>query len=122
MPAPTPPLTVHTLMRSGLFVAGLLFLGVGFGDSIAGHVKIAQYQEVLRTSEPRAPRDPAALFPTASEGQERYDLARAKLAFYQLLLTAGQLLTALGFALLAIGVLRVRLRPPQAAQESRALH
>ncbi len=122
MPQTSPALTVHTLFRSTLVVAGLLFLGVGLCDAVAGWVKIGQYQELLRTTETRVPRDPAALFPTANEGQERHQLAGAKLAFYHLLLTAGQLMAALGFALLAVGVLRLRLRPPRPALEPPALH
>lgn len=107
--------TVRSLVRSGLVLAGLLLLGVGIGDTIAGRSKIAQYEELVRTTAASVPpRDPAALFPTASEGSERHELARAKLAFYQLLLTAGQLLSAMGFALLALGVLRLlRQTPPK---------
>jgi len=119
---PTPPtITVHTLFRSGLVVAGLLFIGVGLCDAVAGSVKIGQYQELLRVTVERAPADPADLFPTASEGHERHELARAKLAFYQLLLTAGQLMAAVGFAFLAVGVLRLRLRAPRAPAEQPAL-
>lgn len=93
-------------MRSGLVISGLLLLAVGLGDSLAGQAKIAQYQELLRTTAAPAPADPAALFPTANESSERHGIARAKLAFYHLWLTVGQLLSALGFALLALGVLR----------------
>jgi hypothetical protein len=122
MAAEPPPLTVQALLRSGLVVAGLLLLGVGIGDSIAGHTKIAQYRELLRTTAAPAPADPAALFPTASEDQERHELAQAKLAFYQLLLTAGQLISALGFVLLAVGVLRLRLRAVRAVSEAPRAH
>lgn len=106
------------LARSGLVLAGLLLLGIGLGDTIAGRLKIAQYEDLVRTTAALVPQpDPAALFPTATEGSERHELARAKLAFYQLLLTAGQLLSAVGFALLALGVLRVlRQAPPRPAR------
>ena len=107
--------SIASLARSGLVLAGLLLLGIGLGDTIAGRLKIAQYEETVRTTAALVPPpDPAALFPTATEGSERHELARAKLAFYQLLLTAGQLLSAAGFALLALGVLRVlRQAPPK---------
>lgn len=98
------------LLRSGLVLAGLLLLAVGLGDFVAGHVKIAQYEQLMQATAPRVQRDPAALFPTASEGEERHQLAKAKVAFYQLLITFGQLLSATGFALVALGVLRLRLR------------
>jgi len=98
------------LARSGVVIAGLLLLAVGVGDTVAGRIKIAQYEELLRTTPAPSPPDPAALFATASEGRERRDLARAKLAFYHLLLTAGQLLSAVGFGLIALGILRMRMR------------
>jgi len=44
---------------------------------------------------------------------ERHELAQAKLAFYELLLSVGQVLSALGFTLLAVGVVRL-LRAPRA--------
>jgi hypothetical protein len=106
-------LTFHALGRSGLVLAGLLLLGVGIGNAIAGHTKIAQYEEVLRATAPSGPANPAALFPKASERDERHELAQAKLAFYELLLTVGQVLSALGFTLLAVGVVRL-LRAPRA--------
>jgi hypothetical protein len=77
---------------------------------VAGQSKIAQYADVLRATAAPAPAAPAALFPQASEGEERHRILRAKLAFYQLLVTAGQLLSALGCVLIASGVLRLWLR------------
>jgi hypothetical protein len=107
MDHPAPALTLRDLTRSGLVLAGLLLLGVGLGDSIAGRTKITQYEELLRTTPVPAPADPTSLFPTASEVQERHDLARAKLAFYHLLLLAGQVLSAVGLILVAGGALRL---------------
>jgi hypothetical protein len=109
-PGPGSAPAVLRWLRSGLVVAGLLLLGVGVGDTVAGRIKIAQYEELLRTTPVPPPLDPTALFPTATEGRERQDLARTKLAFYHLLVTAGTLLSALGFGLIAIGILRVRAR------------
>ena len=97
-----------TVPRSSTVLAGLLLLGVGLGDLVAGHRKVRQYEEAVELTRPTKRPDPAALFPTSSEGQERHELARAKLAFYQLLFTAGAMLTTLGFFLIAIGLLRGR--------------
>ena len=108
-------LNVVTFARNGLVLAGLLLLALGFGDALAGRAKVAQYEELLETAAVQEPSDPAALFPTASEGQEREALARAKLAFYQLLLTSGQLLSALGFALFAFGVIRMLRQAPDSS-------
>ena len=113
--AASPALSAHALVRSGLVLAGLLLLAVGLGNIVAGRTKIVQYEEVLRSASPaRLPADPAALFPAASEGDERHELALAKLAFYQLLLRAGRLLSSLGALLLSLGVLRVWVRAPRA--------
>ena len=113
MAIPTSALSFRSLARSGLVLAGLLLLGVGLGDTIAGRTKMMQYQELLETTAtPPAPANPAALFPTATEGQERQELARAKLAFYHLLVTVGQLLSAVGLILISVGILRLRAHPP----------
>ncbi len=110
-----PELSFHALLRNGLVLAGLLLLGVGLGDAVVGRTKIAQYTEVLASTPAPEPRDRAALFPTASEGNERRAVARAKVGYYQLLFTAGQLLSGIGFVLLVLGVLQIRLRAGRAA-------
>jgi hypothetical protein len=115
MIVPASGLNLRALAGSGLVLAGLLLLGVGLGDSIAGRTKITKYEQLLRTTAGAASADPTALFPTASESQERHELARAKLAFYHLLVTVGQVLSAAGLILMAAGVLRLRLRTPRPA-------
>src|SRR3989442_8815905 len=106
---------LHALTRSALVMAGLLLLAVGVGDVIAGWTKIGQYRELVRATASIERPDPAALFPTANEGQERHAVAVAKLAFYQLVVTTGRMLAAFGFALMAAGVLHVRIRTLRAA-------
>lgn len=108
-----------TVPRSSTVLAGLLLMGVGLGDLIAGHRKVRQYEEAVQVTRPTKPVDPAALFPTSSETQERHELARAKLAFYQLLFTAGAMLSTLGFFLIAIGLMRSR--APSAPDDPREL-
>jgi hypothetical protein len=102
--------SIRSLVHSGLVWAGLLLVAVGLGDAIAGRVKITQYQEAVRSAPSLEARDPAALFPTANEGQERRAVALAKLGFYQLLFTSGQIMAATGFLVLLLGVLRARFR------------
>lgn len=106
------------VMRSPLVVAGLLLFGVGMGDTIAGSGKIDQYEALLRSTPVVQADDPAELFPSVSEAQERRELARAKLGFYSLLVTVGQVLIAVGLALGMIGVVRARVRSPRAAPNS----
>ena len=94
-------------------LTGLLLFAVGFGNQVAGRSKITQYEELLHATTPPAQPDPASLFPRVSEGQERYEIARAKLSFYNLLVTAGQLLSAFGVTLVAFGILRLWMRAPR---------
>ncbi len=108
-----PSFSLHALTRSGLVLAGLLLLAVGFGNLVVGRTKIVQYEEVLRVAAPaRAVADPGVLFPPTNDSDERHELALAKLAFYHLLVTAGQLLSAVGALLLSLGVLRQWMRAP----------
>ena len=119
MPSASPDTSLRALVHSGLVWAGLLLVAVGLGDAIAGRVKITQYQEAVRSAPSVEPRDPASLFPTANEGQERRAVAVTKLGFYQLLFTTGQVMAATGFLVLLLGILRARFRalaPPPRVQ------
>jgi hypothetical protein len=113
---------LYQAVRNGFIVAGALLLAVGGGDMLAGHAKLGEYRAVLALAPAPEPHDPAALFPKASEAQERYAVAQAKLAFYQLLFLVGQLLAAIGVLLLGIGAFRQRLRTLRAAPSSAAFH
>jgi hypothetical protein len=103
---------LHALVRSSLVLTGLVLLGVGLGNVAAGWRKIADYEDLMRATERIAPLDSAALFPVASERDERHALATAKRDFYRLLVNAGQLLAAIGCVLVVVGTVRVSLRPP----------
>ena len=122
---PPSTLSIRALARNGLVLAGLLLLGVGLGDSIAGRTKIGQYEDLLHDSTVAAApalHDPTALFPTASETQERQELARAKLGFYHLLVIVGQILCAGGMVLIALGILQLRIRSVRVAPETRVFN
>ena len=106
---------VSALLKTPLVLSGLLLLSIGLAETLAGRMKIGEYQTVLRQTPAAAPKDPAALFPTATEEQETREIAEAKLAYYHLLLTAGQLLTGLGLILFAAGLLRGH-RPAQRSE------
>src|SRR5262249_30355450 len=109
-------------VRSGFMVAGALLLAVGIGDMVAGRAKLREYRALVALAPAPEPHDPAALFPKASEAQERYAVAQAKLAFYQLLFLVGQLLAAGGVLLMGIGVFRQRLRTLRSVPSSAAFH
>src|SRR5437588_638956 len=84
--------------------------GARFSTRVIRRASAVRSRALVRATASIERPDPAALFPTANEGQERYNVAVDKLAFYQLVVTAGRTLAALGFALMAAGVLHVRIR------------
>jgi hypothetical protein len=121
------PWTVETsflyqAVRNGFLVAGALIFAVGVGDMLAGRSKLREYRAVVAEAPAPPPRDPAALFPKASEAQERHAVAQAKLGFYQLLFIVGQLLAALGVVLMGIGLWRQRLRILRTAPAGGGFH
>ena len=113
---------LYRAVRNGFIVAGALLLGVGVCDMLAGHSKILEYRVVVAKAPEPEPHDPAALFPKASEAQERYAVAQAKLGFYQLLFVVGQLLAAGGVLLMGIGAFRQRLKTLRTAPAAAAFH
>jgi hypothetical protein len=94
------------LLKAPLVLSGLLLLSIGLTETVIGRTKIREYETVLRETAAVVAKDPAALFPRASEEQEAREIAEAKLAYYHLLLTAGQLLAGVGLILFAAGLLR----------------
>jgi hypothetical protein len=122
MPWTTETSFLYHAVRNGFLVAGTLIFAVGVGDMVAGHAKLLEYRAVVAEAPPSAPHNPAALFPKASEAQERHAVAQAKLAFYQLLFIVGQLLAALGVLLMGIGLWRQHLRVLRTAPASGGLH
>ena len=97
---------IPALLKTPLVLSGLLLLSIGLAETFAGRMKIAEYDAILRQTPAVVAKDPAALFPTATEEQEARALAEAKLAYYHLLLTAGQLMAGVGLILFAAGLLR----------------
>src|SRR4030095_12945866 len=91
---------LYQAVRNGFIVAGALILAVGVADMLAGGGKVGEERGGGGGAAPPCPPAPAALFPKASEAQERHAVAAAKLAFYQLLFVVGQLLAAVGVLLM----------------------
>lgn len=97
---------IPALLRTPLVLSALLLLSIGIAETLVSRVKIDEYDTLLRETPAVVAKDPAALFPTATEEQEARELAEAKLAYYHLLLTAGQLLAGVGLILFAAGLFR----------------
>ena len=98
----------RTLVRNTWIMSGVLALAIGSADVLVARMKLAQYHETLAHAVIAQPRNPAVLFPKASESEEQRAVARAKIGFYNLLFLAGQLLTLSGLVLLVLGIVQVR--------------
>ena len=99
-------LGIPALLKTPLVLSGLLLLSIGLAETLLGRMKIAEYDAILRQTPAIVAKDPEALFPRATEEQEAREIAEAKLAYYHLLLTAGQLMAGVGLILFAAGLLR----------------
>ncbi len=109
--------------RSGLVTAGALLCCLGLANWVVGGIRLAKYEDIAaKTAVPA--RDPATLstgftFSDVSEGQERHNIAVAKLQYYSVVLTAGQVLLAGGLLLVFAGYLRSP--PPVRARRSKTV-
>src|ERR1700752_1980077 len=100
--------------RSRLLVAGLSLLVLGAGNALIGSQKLAQYQEIVAEGHARGylPETGATdriLRPLDDEG-ERYNIGRAKVDLYFVVLNGGLLMMGLGLALTLIAWVRLRSR------------
>ena len=96
-------------------VAGALLCFVGSGNWIAGRIKLSQYERLAVSASAR-PAAPLALgngfaFTSVSEAEQRHRIVIAKVEYYSVVLTAGQILVLAGLIMLATGYLRTRSRP-----------
>jgi hypothetical protein len=96
--------------RRGFITAGALLCCLGLANWIVGGIRLAKYQDIAEKTRVPA-KDPAVLstgftFSDVSEGQERHNIAVAKLQYYAVVLAAGQVLLAGGLLLVFIGYLR----------------
>lgn len=104
---------VQLLHQSRLFVVGLVITLLGLGNYIAGEKKVAHYQEVIAAAPPQERTiqlffsgDKQHTFP--SEARERLEIARAKLDFYQVVLSSGRLMTSIGIGCTLVALIRLR--------------
>ena len=111
----------QSLYRSHLFVAGIVLIVLGLGNYLAADSKVDHYQEVMAEVAPQVgaapallPRDERRLFP--SEARERWEIARAKLDFYHVVLSSGRLMTSLGIGCTALALIRFRRQRVRVAQ------
>ena len=82
--------TVSSLFRNTLFVAGIVLVALGIGNTIVAQFKVREYQSALaRTPPPVAAEQTfgqnTRLHHFSSEAWSRHALNQAKLDFYHLL-------------------------------------
>lgn len=86
---------------------------LGLGNYFAADSKVTHYQEVMtevashiRSTPPLLLRETGRPFP--NEAWERWEIARAKLDFYHVVLSGGQLMTSAGIVCTVIALVRLR--------------
>lgn len=105
--------TARWLYRSYLFVAGITLIVLGCGNYLAAAFKVERYQETMAEIAPEIhttasflPREELHYSP--SDARERWEIARAKLDFYHVVLTVGRLLISIGAVCTAVALIRLR--------------
>ena len=111
-------LTVSSLFRNTLFVAGIILVALGIGNTIVAHFKVREYQSALaRTPPPVAAEQTfgqnTRLHHFSSEAWSRHALNQAKLDFYHLLHNVGWLMLCIGLLCTIMAVRRQRYRQPR---------
>ncbi len=103
--------------QSRLLVFAVTLVVLGVGNTVIGSRKLNQYQEIVAEGRARGYFPDAAgstdriLRPLDDEG-ERYNIGRAKIDLYHVVLSGGLLMMAIGVVLTIIAWLRLRLRDP----------
>ena len=110
--------TVSSLFRNTLFVAGIVLVALGIGNTIVAHFKVREYQSALaRTPPPVAAEQTfgqnTRLHHFSSEAWSRRALNQAKLDFYHLLHNVGWLMLCIGLLCTIMAVHRQRYRQPR---------
>ena len=101
------------LYRNHLFIVGTVLIALGLGNCIAANSKIKQYQAVRAEVAPQVSAVPPLLLheerrTLPSEARERWEIARAKLDFYRVVLSSGQLMIGLGLLCVILALIRLR--------------
>jgi hypothetical protein len=105
--------TASRLYKSYLFVAGVTLIVLGLGNYLTAVFKVEHYQATMaeiapqvRTAASFSPNEERHYFP--SEARERWEIARAKLDFYHVVLSVGRFMVGIGAVCAAIALLRRR--------------
>jgi uncharacterized membrane protein YczE len=105
--------TVRWLYRSYLFVTGVMLIVLGCGNYLAAAFKVEHYQETMAEIAPEI-HTTASFLPhdelhySLSDARERWEIARAKLDFYYVVLSTGRLMISIGTVCTVIALVRLR--------------
>lgn len=105
--------SISLLYKSRLFVIGASLIVLGLGNYLIANSKITHYQELVSELTPYVPQPRPFLMreegkPFPSETWERWEIARAKLDYYHVVLSSGRLMSSAGMACLVLALIRLR--------------
>lgn len=108
------------LYKSRLFVVGVSLIVLGLGNYLAADSKVTRYQELVSELAPYIPHPRPFLLreegePFPSETWERWEIARAKLDYYHVVLSGGRLMLSVGMVCSVLALIRFRRRRPRSA-------
>jgi hypothetical protein len=100
--------------RSRFLITGVTLLVLGAGNALIGSQKLVQYQRIVAEGQARGYFPDAGgasriLRPIDEEG-ERYNIGRAKVDLYHVVLSGGLLMLGLGAILTIAALVRLRVR------------
>jgi uncharacterized membrane protein YczE len=105
--------TARWLYRSYLFITGVTLIVLGCGNYLAAAFKVEHYQETMAEIAPEI-RTATTFLPheelpySLSDARERWEIARAKLDFYHVVLSIGRLMISIGTVCTVIALIRLR--------------
>jgi hypothetical protein len=111
--APT-RMRIRRWYESRFLIFGVMFLLLGVGNTVVGTQKLSEYRELVAEGRARGyfPETKASerlVRPLDDQG-ERYNIARAKVDLYHVVLSGGLLMTGIGLILTIVAWVRWRIR------------
>ena len=104
---------ISLLYKSRLLILGATLIVLGLGNYLIAYTKVAHYQEQVSELAPYIPQPRPFLMreegkPFPSETWERWEIARAKLDYYHVVLSGGRLMVSVGMVCAVIALILLR--------------
>ncbi len=110
--------------QSRFLVTGVSLLVLGAGNVVIGSQKLAQYQHIVGEGRARGyfpdTGTASGILRPVDDEAERYNIGRAKVDLYHVVLSGGLLMVALGAILTAAAWVRVRVQRESASAAAQA--